>query len=121
MKIIRHLTPQGPAHAALQPDGSTRALVGDLFGDWHVTDRVVTPGKLLAPVVPTTIICIGLNYALHAAEGGHATPTYPALFPRFPSSLVAAPPGAPILKNRVMNPGAETRTLYVPGTTPRTR
>jgi 2-keto-4-pentenoate hydratase/2-oxohepta-3-ene-1,7-dioic acid hydratase in catechol pathway len=48
---------------------------------------------------PGKFLCIGLNYALHAAEGGHATPTYPALFPRFPSSLVAA--GEPVIRPKV--------------------
>jgi acylpyruvate hydrolase len=48
---------------------------------------------------PGKFLCIGLNYALHAAEGGHATPTYPALFPRFPSSLVAH--GEPVIRPKV--------------------
>ncbi len=61
MKLLRHLTPTGPAYAALQPDGSARAIDGDLFGAWRVTDRVVTPGRPLAPVAPTTIVWIGLN------------------------------------------------------------
>jgi 2-keto-4-pentenoate hydratase/2-oxohepta-3-ene-1,7-dioic acid hydratase in catechol pathway len=39
---------------------------------------------------PGKFICVGLNYAAHAAEGGHATPTYPSFFVRVPSSLVAA-------------------------------
>lgn len=35
------------------------------------------------------IICLGLNYVDHAAEGGHAKPDYPSLFLRCNSSLVA--------------------------------
>ena len=38
---------------------------------------------------PGKIICLGLNYADHAAEGGHARPEYPAFFMRGPSSLAA--------------------------------
>ena len=38
---------------------------------------------------PGKIICLGLNYADHAAEGGHAKPEYPAFFMRGPSSLAA--------------------------------
>ena len=45
---------------------------------------------------PGKFICVGLNYAAHAAEGGHATPTYPSFFVRVPSSLVAA--GEPVLR-----------------------
>jgi acylpyruvate hydrolase len=35
------------------------------------------------------IVCLGLNYVDHAAEGGHAKPDYPSLFLRCGSSLVA--------------------------------
>lgn len=35
------------------------------------------------------IVCLGLNYVDHAAEGGHAKPDYPSLFLRCNSSLVA--------------------------------
>jgi acylpyruvate hydrolase len=35
------------------------------------------------------IVCLGLNYVDHAAEGGHAKPTYPSLFMRCNTSLVA--------------------------------
>ncbi|MDP4970027.1 MAG: fumarylacetoacetate hydrolase family protein [Burkholderiaceae bacterium] len=37
---------------------------------------------------PSKIVCLGLNYADHAAEGGHARPEYPSFFMRGPSSLV---------------------------------
>ena len=42
------------------------------------------------------IICLGLNYADHAAEGGHNKPDYPSFFMRGNSTLVAH--GAPILR-----------------------
>jgi 2-keto-4-pentenoate hydratase/2-oxohepta-3-ene-1,7-dioic acid hydratase in catechol pathway len=80
MKIIRHLTSAGPAYAALQPDGSAREIAGDIFGDFSVTDRAVTPGKLLAPVAPVNILAIGLNYKKHAAESGSQPPPHPVLF-----------------------------------------
>ncbi|MCM0036500.1 MAG: fumarylacetoacetate hydrolase family protein [Burkholderiaceae bacterium] len=37
---------------------------------------------------PSKIVCLGLNYADHAAEGGHARPEYPSFFMRGPSSMV---------------------------------
>jgi 2-keto-4-pentenoate hydratase/2-oxohepta-3-ene-1,7-dioic acid hydratase in catechol pathway len=87
MKLIRHLTPNGPAHAALQSDGAAFEIAGDIFGDFRVTDRVVRPGKLLAPVTPANILCIGLNYRKHAAESGHNLPEFPVLFIK-PTSAV---------------------------------
>ena len=80
MQLIRHLTSSGPAYAALQPDGSAREVVGDIFGDYRVTERAVTPGKRLAPIVPTNILCIGLNYRKHAAESNSPLPKNPVLF-----------------------------------------
>jgi 2-keto-4-pentenoate hydratase/2-oxohepta-3-ene-1,7-dioic acid hydratase in catechol pathway len=80
MKLIRHLTPSGPAFAALQADGSAREIVGDILGDYRVTDRVVVRGKRLAPLVPTNILCIGLNYRKHAAESNSPLPKNPVLF-----------------------------------------
>ncbi|MBI3885954.1 MAG: fumarylacetoacetate hydrolase family protein [Opitutae bacterium] len=87
MKLIRHLSPAGPACAALRPDGSAHAVEGDLLGAWHVTDRVVVPGKRLAPLAPAAIICIGLNYAKHAAEGGKPPPERPLWFMKLPGTV----------------------------------
>jgi hypothetical protein len=83
MKIIRHLTPAGPAYAALQSDGSAREITGDIFGDFRVTEHVVVPGKLLAPIEPVYLPCIGLNYKKHAAESNSPLP------PRLPGRLLA--------------------------------
>jgi len=94
MKIIRHLSTTGPAYAALQSDGSAQEIAGDIFGSFCVTDRVVTPGKLLAPVVPTNLPCIGLNYKKHAAESNSPLPPYPVLFIKNTASVQN--PGDPI-------------------------
>lgn len=45
---------------------------------------------------PPKIICIGRNYAAHAAEGGAETPTYPEIFYRGPTSLIGH--GQPIVR-----------------------
>jgi 2-keto-4-pentenoate hydratase/2-oxohepta-3-ene-1,7-dioic acid hydratase in catechol pathway len=95
VKIIRHLTAAGPAYAALQPDGTAREITGDLLGDFRVSDRTVAPGKLLAPFVPSTIVCIGLNYAKHAAEGKRPPPDRPVWFMKLPGAIQN--PGDPIL------------------------
>jgi 2-keto-4-pentenoate hydratase/2-oxohepta-3-ene-1,7-dioic acid hydratase in catechol pathway len=46
--------------------------------------------KLLAPVVPSKIVCIGRNYREHAAELGNEVPKEPLLFLKAPSSVIAA-------------------------------
>src|SRR5205809_3102587 len=56
--------------------------------------------KPALPIVPSgKIVCVGLNYALHAKEGGHAIPTYPSFFLRVPTSLL--PAGAPVIRPKV--------------------
>lgn len=45
---------------------------------------------------PPKIICIGRNYAAHAAEGGAETPTYPEIFYRGATSLIGH--GQPIVR-----------------------
>ena len=53
--------------------------------------------QLLTPLArPGKLVCLGLNYADHAAEGGHKTPEYPAFFMRGATSLLA--PGAPLMR-----------------------
>jgi acylpyruvate hydrolase len=46
----------------------------------------------LRPVVPRPgkVICVGLNYKAHVDEGVYDLPEYPALFPKFADTLVAA-------------------------------
>lgn len=44
--------------------------------------------KLLAPVVPSKIVCVGRNYREHAAELGNPMPTEPLLFLKAPSSII---------------------------------
>jgi 2-keto-4-pentenoate hydratase/2-oxohepta-3-ene-1,7-dioic acid hydratase in catechol pathway len=48
--------------------------------------------RLLAPVRPTKIVCVGRNYRDHAAELGHEVPKEPLLFFK-PSSALLAPGG----------------------------
>lgn len=46
------------------------------------------PDKLLAPVPdPEKVICIGLNYADHAAESGAPIPNEPVIFNKFPTAV----------------------------------
>lgn len=48
---------------------------------------------------PGKVICLGLNYAAHAAEGGNAPPEYPSFFMRGATSLIAHQ--APLVRPRV--------------------
>ena len=88
MKIIRHQTSNGLIqHAALQADGTALRIEGDLFGNYSVTGEAVKLGKLLAPIQPTAIFCIGLNYRKHAEESNAPIPQQPVLFMKSPGAV----------------------------------
>ena len=64
-----------------QIDGkSAWRIQGNLFESFTVTDEVLPIDRLLAPLVPTDILCIGLNYREHAAESSSKVPANPLLF-----------------------------------------
>lgn len=44
--------------------------------------------RLLAPVMPSKIICVGRNYAEHAAELGNEVPSEPMVFLKPPSAVI---------------------------------
>lgn len=101
MKIIRYSDSSGHIHhAAQQSDGSELVIEGDIFGAHSVTDRKADIAKLLAPVEPRIILCIGLNYKFHAEESGMAIPQHPVLFIKNPAAVQN--PGDPILLPSVL-------------------
>jgi 2-keto-4-pentenoate hydratase/2-oxohepta-3-ene-1,7-dioic acid hydratase in catechol pathway len=104
MRIIRYLDPsQNVHHAAQQPDGSAREIAGDIFGEFSITSRQATVAKLLTPIMPSNILCIGLNYRRHAEEGKAAIPEFPVLFMKATSAVQN--PGDPILLPRHLRSG----------------
>jgi 2-keto-4-pentenoate hydratase/2-oxohepta-3-ene-1,7-dioic acid hydratase in catechol pathway len=99
MKIIRYENTKKEIHyAALQPDGTALAIDGDIFGQFAVTNQTVKPHKLLAPVVPVNLFCVGLNYRRHAEEGNSPIPERPVLFMKATTALQN--PGDPIVLPR---------------------
>ncbi len=78
-------TPADLVEVAVDADG--RDAVTDAVVGWVALDEI----DLLPPIpTPARIICVGVNYADHAAESDRAAepPGHPVLFTRFASSLV---------------------------------
>lgn len=73
---------------AICADAGLLAAVSELAGAPDIALSAITPA--LPVERPNKVICLGLNYAEHAREGGFEVPDYPALFLRVRSSLVAA-------------------------------
>jgi 2-keto-4-pentenoate hydratase/2-oxohepta-3-ene-1,7-dioic acid hydratase in catechol pathway len=70
-----------------------RVLKGTFFEDPLPTGEEVPLDdvRLLAPVLPSKLVCVGKNYAAHAAEFGMEVPEEPLLFLK-PSTAVIGPP-----------------------------
>lgn len=95
MKIVRYINAQNEIEYGSQnADGSVERLEGDLYGGLKATGQPGTVAKLLAPLAPTAILCIGLNYKHHAAESGMKEPELPILFVKGLNALQN--PGDPI-------------------------
>ena len=93
MKLCRvtHPTLPKPRYAFIEDDAVYLLEEGEWF------DRELAPGnyslpltevKLLSPVLPSKVVCVGRNYREHAAELGNKMPEEPLLFLKAPSSVI---------------------------------
>lgn len=81
------------AHAAAQQaPASARVTLASV----HLLPLIPNPGK---------IVCMGLNYADHAKEGGNARPDYPSFFLRGATSMVGH-------QSPILRPKASTELDY---------
>lgn len=106
MRLARIAHPQGFAFAELRGDINDIDSPGSVvcaeidqhpFGTPTFTGREwpLADVRLLAPILPPKIICIGKNYAEHAEEMGSEAPEKPLIFLK-PSTAVVGP-GLPIV------------------------
>jgi 2-keto-4-pentenoate hydratase/2-oxohepta-3-ene-1,7-dioic acid hydratase in catechol pathway len=97
MRILRFHTPSEaePRWGWLAED-KVGSLEGSPFTEFRrgAATLPLPQVRLLAPVVPGKIVCVGRNYAAHAAEHGSEVPELPLLFMKPPSSII--PPGEAI-------------------------
>lgn len=89
MRLVRYAAPDGPRWGILEGE-EIRELLGDPFGRWSAGGTVgrLEEIRLLAPVAPTKILCVGRNYPAHAAEHGAEVPPEPLFFLKPPSAVV---------------------------------
>jgi 2-keto-4-pentenoate hydratase/2-oxohepta-3-ene-1,7-dioic acid hydratase in catechol pathway len=91
VNIVRYLT-QGKAAYGLLEGDTVFAMEGDVYGDKRRGAAIgpLADVRLLAPVTPSKIIGIGLNYRAHAAECKAPVPTTPLYFFK-PTTAILAP------------------------------
>ncbi len=98
MKIARLKSADGSiSYAIAHGNGHYCRAEGDPYQGIRDTGEPIS-GALLAPIEPTDILCIGLNYRRHAQEGGAGLPENPVLFLKTTTSLQH--PGSPIMLPR---------------------
>jgi len=96
MKIVRFIDENDRICYGQQIDEKTaKRIVGDILGQFQITEQAAKITRLLAPITPPNIFCIGLNYRAHAAESGLELPDEPVIFAKPTTALLD--PGQPIL------------------------
>lgn len=81
MRIARVEDASGKTcHVLQQSDGTFLYVTLGADAAISPSTQVVKPTRWLPPVAPVQIMCIGRNYAAHAAEGGSPPPEYPIVF-----------------------------------------
>jgi 2-keto-4-pentenoate hydratase/2-oxohepta-3-ene-1,7-dioic acid hydratase in catechol pathway len=93
MRLLRFRYGERIATGAIEPGSDdVRLLKGTFFEDPLPTGEVVPLDDvhLLAPVLPSKLVCVGKNFAAHAAEFGMDVPEEPLLFLK-PSTAVIGP------------------------------
>jgi len=91
MRIVRyHLASQPPSFGWVLKD-KVGDLEGSPFAQFSRAEAIhsLEEVKLLPPITPTKIICIGRNYAAHAKEHDAEVPDVPLIFLKPPSTLIA--------------------------------
>lgn len=91
IKRIYRIDYEGQPRHAIEQNGEWRLVEGDIFGTHDVGEVIPPTGHyLLAPVVPSKIVAVGLNYKDHAAEQNKPLPVEPMIFIK-PSTAVIGP------------------------------
>jgi 2-keto-4-pentenoate hydratase/2-oxohepta-3-ene-1,7-dioic acid hydratase in catechol pathway len=96
MRRLFRVEYQGAPRHVVEQDGEARLVEGDVFGAHERGDPVaLADHRRLAPVLPSKIVAIGLNYRGHALERNKPLPDEPMIFIK-PSTAVIGP-GDPIV------------------------
>ena len=90
MRIVRYqYKTEAPTYGWLL-ENKVGPIVGNIYGEYRRQEVAlpVESVRLLAPVQPSKIVCIGRNYAEHAREHDVEVPKVPLLFLKPPSSIL---------------------------------
>jgi 2-keto-4-pentenoate hydratase/2-oxohepta-3-ene-1,7-dioic acid hydratase in catechol pathway len=99
MRVVR-IFQDGDVRYGLADETSVTLISDEPFAAWEMEGVVPLEGaQLLCPVIPTKIVCVGINYRAHASEMGHDLPAEPVIFLKPPTAVtgpngeIHVPPG----------------------------
>ncbi len=100
MKIVRIKAGDDIAYGIADTEG-VLVYRGTPFVAWEPTETVVPweSAQMLAPVLPTKVVCVGRNYVDHASELGNDVPQEPLIFMKPATSVIG--PDAPVILPRI--------------------
>lgn len=92
MRFIRFQDKSGEIHNGWVLENRVGLVEGSPLGEFsrQEVDRDLEGLKLLPPVVPGKIICIGRNYVAHAKEQNLEVPEVPLIFLKPPTALIGS-------------------------------
>ncbi|MEV1332097.1 fumarylacetoacetate hydrolase family protein [Micromonospora costi] len=126
MRIARFAHAKGMSFGVVEgePEAGSQGLTiaeieGHPFGQITFTGArwAVSDVRLLSPILPSKVVCVGRNYAEHAAEHGSEVPKEPLLFLK-PSTSVIGPRDAirlPIFSKQVEHEAELAVVIGAPG------
>jgi 2-keto-4-pentenoate hydratase/2-oxohepta-3-ene-1,7-dioic acid hydratase in catechol pathway len=96
MRFARFAIGSTIGYGVVEDDGRVRAITTTPFLPYDLTDEYFSDVRLLAPVLPSKVVAIGLNYKAHAAERGKPLPQEPLMFLK-PTTSVIGPGDAIVM------------------------
>jgi 2-keto-4-pentenoate hydratase/2-oxohepta-3-ene-1,7-dioic acid hydratase in catechol pathway len=97
MRLIRYQRASDPPTSGWVHEDQAGPVAGSIFSEFRreEADLPLESVRLLPPVLPGKIICVGRNYVEHAREHDSEVPEVPLLFLKPPSTIIG--PGDKIL------------------------
>ncbi len=90
MRFVRYQKPNHPPRQGWLSGNEVGPIEGSIFTEFRrlEAEDELSQIKILPPVLPSKIICVGRNYAAHASEHGAEVPEVPLLFLKPPSAVI---------------------------------
>jgi 2-keto-4-pentenoate hydratase/2-oxohepta-3-ene-1,7-dioic acid hydratase in catechol pathway len=91
IKFVRYSIEESlPQWGIINNDGQITDIEGDIYTQYKVMPNIIEKSrvKILPPVAPTKIVCVGLNYSDHIKEMNMEKPSDPVIFIKPPSAII---------------------------------